>query len=126
MRSDTTNTDGILVDITASPAAIAVGDLPTVSFQLSRVGRWLVDAVTTPFRDGEFLREDPTSLLVSMSMSIALSCSSGRLVAYRSADPVSISRFNVVSPTLTGVRYSLSFASGLATALPLSAASLMP
>ena len=46
-------------------------------------------------------------------------------MAYRSADPVSISRFNVVSPTLTGVRYSLSSSSGLAMALPLSAASLM-
>lgn len=63
MRGDTTDTDSILVDITASPTTITVGDLPAVSFQLSRVGSGLVDTVTTPFRNGEFLREDPTSLL---------------------------------------------------------------
>ena len=75
MRGDTTDTDGILVDITASPAAITVGDLPAVSFQLSRVGSWLVDAVTTPFRSGKFLREDPTSLLVRMSININIALS---------------------------------------------------
>lgn len=74
MRGDTTDTDGILVDVTASPAAITVGDLPAVSFQLSRVGSWLVDAVTTPFRSGKFLREDPTSLLVRMSINITYPC----------------------------------------------------
>jgi len=35
-----------------------------------------------------------------------------------------MSRFNVVFPIITGVRYSLSFSSGLAIAVPLSAADL--
>lgn len=93
MRGDTTDTDGILVHITASPAAITIGDLPAVSFQLSRVGSWLVDAVTTPFRNGQFLREDPAGSLVSVSShkhkhSLVFSLfASERLVGWWLTDP---------------------------------------
>lgn len=44
---------------------------------------------------------------------------------YRSAEPVSKSRFMTVPPTFTGVKYSASFSSGVVTTLPLLAASMI-
>jgi hypothetical protein len=45
LGSDTTHSDGILVDVTAGTATITILDLPGVATQLLGIGRWLVDGM---------------------------------------------------------------------------------
>lgn len=107
---DTTNDDGVLVDVTASRALVAVLDGPGVASQLGSIAARLVEAVARGLGGRQLRGENPASFVCKnfdiANVSIADDDSNSR--TYRSADPVSKSKFKVVPPTLTGVRYSSS------------------
>lgn len=119
---DAADGNSVLVDITASRALITVLDLPGGAGNLGAVAAGLVDGVASLLGSGQLRGEDPTNGLSDADHFDRRSLM-GR--TYRSAEPVSKSRFIVVPPTLTGVRYSSSPFSGVVTAEPLSAAALM-
>lgn len=56
---DAANSHGVLVDVAAGGAAVAVGDVPAGALDLGGVAGGLVDAVAGFFGRGEFLGEDP-------------------------------------------------------------------
>lgn len=56
---DSTNDDGVLVNITTGTTAITVGDLPASTRQLLAGGANLVDVVATLLRRGELAGKDP-------------------------------------------------------------------
>lgn len=118
---DTADGDGIFVDITASGALVTVLDLPGGASNLGAVVAGLVNAVASLLGSGQLRREDPTTDVSVPTHFDGWQC---MCITYRSAEPVSKSRFIVVPPTLTGVRYSSSSFSGVVTAEPLSAAAL--
>lgn len=116
---DAANGDGVSVYISASGALVTVLDLPGGAGNLGAVAAGLVDAVASLLRSGQFRREDPTIVMLDAGN---LNGGPFMCMTYRSAEPVSKSRFRVVPPTLTGVRYSSSSFSGVVMAEPLSAA----
>lgn len=118
---DATNNDSVLVDFTAGRALVTVGDGPGSTRQFGAVAG-LVDGMASLLGSRQLSREDPALTKISMHW---YKLSTG-ISTYRSAEPVSKSRFRVVPPTLTGVRYSTSLSSGVVVAEPLSAAALTP
>lgn len=119
VRGDAAHGDGVFVDVAAGAAAVAVGDLPGVAVHLGGVAGGLVDGVAGLLLGGELGREDPAGVVSGHDLL------SDRGDTYRSAEPVSKSRFMTVPPTFTGVKYSASFFSGVVTTLPLLAASMI-
>lgn len=117
---DTADNDSVFVDITTSRALVTVGNGPGSTGKFGAVVG-LVDSVSGLFRGGKLAGENPTIINVSMNNK---EDRSAVLRTYRSAEPVSKSKFRVVPPTLTGVRYSVSLSSGVVVAEPLSAAAL--
>lgn len=112
LGSDAAHGDSILINVTAGTAAITVADVPAGTSDLGGVSRRLVDVVAGLLGLGELLGEDPAELLLVMNLCGELS------ITYRSAEPVSKSRFRVVPPMLTGVKYSMSLGSGEVTTVP--------
>ena len=119
---DAADYDSVLEDITASGTLVAVLDLPSSTGNLGAIAAGLVDAVASLLGRGQLGREDPT--IDRMSDACHIDRRAYMRETYRSAEPVSKSRFRVVPPTLTGVRYSTSLFSGVVVAEPLSAAAL--
>lgn len=75
-------------------------------------------------RRRQFRGEDPSIPYISLLRGSRPSPQCRRQT-YRSAEPVSKSRFNVWPPMVTGQRYSESYCSGVAVTLPSAAAALI-
>jgi len=74
--------------------------------------------VTRLLRGGKLSGENPAVELLAV-FNLSRECAQS---TYRSAEPVSKSRFKVVPPIDTGVRYSSSLLEGVLVATPLAAA----
>jgi hypothetical protein len=59
LGSDTAHGDGVLIDVTASAAAITIGDVPAGALDLGGVAGRLVDVVPGLLGLGELIGEDP-------------------------------------------------------------------
>lgn len=113
LRSNSAKRNGILVDITACAATIAIRNFPTVTVQLLRVIRRLVDTMALLLLSWKLVGKYPSIYILAFGGQW-----NERSATYRSADPVSMSRFIFVPPTSTGVRYMMSYSRGVVTAVP--------